>query len=57
MPRQVVPTDKMIKFVRKSFPKHFFKSALQKLVKISKKAMLKQIGSSTDKIISKAFLN
>ena len=57
MPRQVVPTDKMIKFVRKSFPKHFFKSALQKLVKISKKAMLQQIGSSTDKIVNKAFPN
>ena len=41
MPRQVVPsTDKIC---QEDFPKAFFQSALRKSIKISKKAMPKQI--------------
>ena len=41
MPRQVVPsTDKIC---QEDFPKAFFQSALRKSIKISKKAMFKQI--------------
>ena len=39
----------LIEFVGKIFPKHFLKRST-KAVKISKKAMLKQIGSITDKL-------
>ena len=54
MSRQVVPsTDKSC---QEDFLKSFFKRALPKSVKITKKAMPKHIGSNTDKIISKAFL-
>ena len=55
MPKHVVPsTDKIC---QENFPKAFFQSVLRKSVKISGKAILKQIGSSTDKIISNAFPN
>ena len=46
----------LIRFVKKTFPKHFLKQFM-KVDKNQQKTVFKQIGSSTDKIISKPFPN